>query len=131
MSTQVSFRNRYGERILMTYDGKETITMVGGEFFNLLDFARTSTDNDGEVIMFDPPGGPCIYGKAYWDPAVDYKTSMNLKSIDPLFTNLFVDKIIINEVGESVKIKVKQADENGNIITSKLRIKESGTEEGS
>ena len=131
MSTQVSFRNRYGERILMTYDGKETITMVGGEFFNLLDFARTSTDNDGEVIMFDPPGGPCIYGKAYWDPAVDYKTSMNLKSIDPLFTNLFVDKIIINEVGESVKIKVKQADENGNIITSKLRIKESRTEEGS
>ena len=131
MRTQVSFRNRYGEHILMTYDGKETITMVGGEFFNLLDFARTSTDNDGEVIMFDPPGGPCIYGKAYWDPAVDYKTSMNLKSIDPLFTNLFVDKIIINEVGESVKIKVKQADENGNIITSKLRIKESRTEEGS
>jgi hypothetical protein len=131
MSQQVSFRNRHGERILMTYDGKETITMVGGEFFNLLDFARTSTDNDGEVIMFDPPGGPCIYGMAYWDPAVDRKTSMNLKSIDPLFTNLFVDKIIINEVGESVKIKVKQADENGNIITSKLRIKESGTEEGS
>ena len=131
MSTQVSFRNRYGEHIIMTYDGKETITMVGGEFFNLLDVARTSTDNDGEVIMFDPPGGPCIYGMAYWDPAVDYKTSMNLKSIDPLFTNLFVDKIIINEVGESVKIKVKQADENGNIITSKLRIKESRTEEGS
>ena len=131
MSTQVSFRNRYGERILMTYDGKETITMVGGEFFNLLDFARTSTDNDGEVIMFDPPGGPCIYGMAHWDPSIDHKTSMNLKSIDPLFTNLFVDKIIINEVGESVKIKVKQADENGNIITSKLRIKESRTEEGS
>ena len=131
MSTQVSFRNRYGELIIMTYDGKETITMVGGEFFNLLDVARTSTDNDGEVIMFDPPGGPCIYGMAHWDPAVDYKTSMNLKSIDPLFTNLFVDKIIINEVGESVKIKVKQADENGNIITSKLRIKESRTEEGS
>jgi hypothetical protein len=129
MSTQVSFRNRYGELIIMTYDGKETITMVGGEFFNLLDVARTSTDNDGEVIMFDPPGGPCIYGMAYWDPAVDRKTSMNLKSIDPLFTNLFVDKIIINEVGESVKIKVKQGDENGNIITSKLRIKESRTEE--
>ena len=131
MSQQVSFRNRHGEHIIMTYDGKETITMVGGEFFKLLDFARTATDNDGEIIMFDPPGGPCIYGMAYWDPAVDYKTSMNLKSIDPLFTNLFVDKIIINDVAETVQIKVKQADENGNIITSKLRIKESRTEEGS
>jgi hypothetical protein len=129
MSTQVSFRNRHGEHIIMTYDGKETITMVGGEFFKLLDHARTATDNDGEVIMFDPPGGPCIYGMAYWDPAVERKTSMNLKSIDLLFTNLYVNKIIINEVGESVKIKVKQGDDNGNIITSKLRIKESRTEE--
>lgn len=131
MSTQVSFRNRCGEHIIMTYDGKETITMVGGEFFKLLDFARTATDNDGEVIMFDPPGGPCIYGMAYWDPAVDRKTSMNLKSIDPLFSNLFVDKIIINNVAGTVQIKVKQGDDNGNIITSKLRIKESRTEEGS
>jgi hypothetical protein len=56
---------------------------------------------------------------------------MNLKSIDPLFTNLYVDKIIINEVAETVQIKVKQGDDNGNIITSKLRIKESRTEKGS
>lgn len=131
MKRQVSIRNRHGEHVIMTYDGKETITMVGGEFFKLLDHARIATDNDGEIIMFDPPGGPCIYGMAYWDPAVDRKTSMNLRSVDLLFTNLYVDKIIVNDVAETVKIKVKQGDDNGNIITSKLRIKESRTKESS
>jgi len=131
MKAQTSFRNRHGEHIIMTYDGKDTVTMVGGEFFKLLDFSRTAEDNDGNIIMFDPPGGPCIYGMAYWEPGNTHKTSMDLGKIDPVFKGLHVSNIEINNVAEVVKIKIIKQDETGKPITDKLRIKESGTEEGS
>ena len=52
---KVSYYNRYGDNIIFEQKDNE-IHMSGFS----LDYMRTSTDNNGNITMIDPAGGPYL-----------------------------------------------------------------------
>ena len=64
---RISFKNRYENEL--------EIIKTGDVEFKILklpmDFMRTSLTGQGEVIMFDPPGGPFITANHNNQPGVD------------------------------------------------------------
>jgi len=63
----VSFKNRHGKEILISRTGLNEFRMRGIDTF----FMRTSTTDDGKLIMFDPSGGPYMTAEHNDSPGID------------------------------------------------------------
>lgn len=124
---QTVYKNSEGIEIIMTYNKAEQSIMLIGNFeYNITRDMYVAKDNDDKVIMIDIFGGPCLYAPAIWGVGDEKESSTDLGKVDEIFEGLFIDKIVLNDVTNAIKLIVKKDETD---ITAKLRIKEYRTEE--
>jgi hypothetical protein len=79
----VIFTNRAGVKMTITRISELQFMMKGID----TSFMRTSTDNEGKLVMFDPPGGPYTTAEAGHQPGT------NLGYYDQSWKHFVVERI--------------------------------------
>lgn len=124
-SMQVIYSLESKDNLLFTYDAKaSTIVIVGMNDYDLLGNTNVVYHEDN-VILVDFVNGPTIYAPFIWGLGDEKKSFTDLKMINRLFEGLGVNKILVNETSNVIKLILKEYEYN---ITAKLRIKEYRTE---
>ena len=118
---QIIYSLNNGDNLLFTYDSKaNTIIIIGMNDYDLLGNTNVEYVND-KIILIDFIGGHTIYAPFIWGPTDEKASFTDLGVINRLFEGLGVNKILINETANTIKLILKEYEQN---IAAKLRIKE-------
>lgn len=90
-------RNRYGEDIVISKVGDTEFIMSNISTF----FMRTSVNEQNEIIMFDPSGGPYITAEHGNQPGVD------MGWFEPEWKHFVIEKIELDTEKKTARLKCK------------------------
>ena len=119
-NVQVIYSLEDKSNLLFTYDSKDKTIMIVGMNCELLEKTNVVYKDD-KIILVDFIGGHTLYAPFIWGLGDEKESCTDLKAINKLFEGLLVNKILVNETANTIKLILK---ENEIDITAKLRIKE-------
>lgn len=121
---QVIYSLEDRSNLLFTYDPKDKTMIIVGMNCELLDKTNVVYKDD-KIILVDFLGSHTLYAPLIWGPTDEKESCTDLGAINKLFEGLLVNKILVNETANTIKLILKQYEPD---ITAKLRIKEYRTE---
>ncbi len=121
---QVIYSLEDRSNLLFTYDPKDKTMIIVGMNCELLDKTNVVYKDD-KIILIDFLGGHTLYAPLIWGPTDEKESCTDLGAINKLFEGLLVNKILVNETANTIKLILKEYEPD---ITAKLRIKEYRTE---